>query len=73
MSSQGTRRWWQASEVISVKLTPLEKHLVQACADEDEEVDTVSKFGRGLFRAAVRRKFGRGVLLQQDEQGAAAD
>ena len=73
MSSQGTRQRWRASEVISVKLTSLEKHLVQACSDEDEEADTVSKFGRQLFRAEVRRRFGEAVLSQQDEQGAGAD
>ncbi len=68
MSSQGQRRR-RASEVVSVKLTRLEKHLVQACADEDEEVDTVSKFGRQLFRTAVREKFGDVLPPAAGEKG----
>ena len=55
--------------MISVKLSPLEKHLVRACAAR-AGAETLSQFGRALFQDVVAKEFGRDALqVSPGEQG----
>ena len=62
----------RASAVISVKLSPVEKHLVRACAAR-AGADTVSQFGRALFQDVVAREFGRDALQAEEGEDGGDD